>query len=108
MATNGLVIAGLGSGSGKTTLTLGILRALSRRAVAEGAAKIQLDARFFDNVGDTLSAEFRESNIFQFKLFITHFSFLNFTCKNHGVAALCLLLRSLLLFGSRFEYIACI
>ena len=32
MATNGLVIAGLGSGSGKTTLTLGILRALSRRS----------------------------------------------------------------------------
>ena len=39
MATNGLVIAGLGSGSGKTTLTLGILRALSRRGVAVGAAK---------------------------------------------------------------------
>lgn len=39
MATNGLVIAGLGSGSGKTTLTLGILRALTRRGIAVGAAK---------------------------------------------------------------------
>jgi len=39
MATDGLVIAGLGSGSGKTTLTLGILRALSRRGRAVGAAK---------------------------------------------------------------------
>ncbi|HBP73806.1 MAG TPA: cobyrinic acid a,c-diamide synthase, partial [Alphaproteobacteria bacterium] len=39
MADNGLVIAGLGSGSGKTTLTLGMLRALTRRGTAVGAAK---------------------------------------------------------------------
>ena len=48
MATNGLVIAGLGSGSGKTTLTLGILRALSRRGVRGIASAVPSTMLSFD------------------------------------------------------------